>query len=902
MDQHHFLRHLFDATRVLAIVDAPVAAEPGWRDRVATGAGTTGQPAAFVVLGDGPVGAPPPAELAIVHCAAAMVEQAISTAVASGATVAYLRVGDADPGLRARWLALATRSGIRLFGPGSLGFVRPSRGLDVGRTGRMPAAGNVALVSQSGALAAAIVDWSVGTPVGFSLVASLGCELDVCVADVLDYLASDRETKAVVLYLEAIRDARGFMSALRALASAKPVVVLRGGRDELVARQVRTHSGALCGSNEVYRAALRRAGAVQVGLLTQMFTAARYLAAARWPVGRRLAVVANGNGPALLAADQARDQGVQLGRLSASSVAALAERFGGIAIANPLNLGLDADGDAHADAIRLLAADQAVDAVLVLHAPAAGVPTASVSASLASIAPAIGKPLFTCWLGAASTREHRLALDAAGLPSFATPETAVDAFSTVTRFYENQRLLQQSPELSSDERAADLDGARSLIAETLAAGGDALDEIGSKALLGAFHVPLTQTTLARTPAEAVRVAEQTGFPVAMKVAAEGVGHKSALGGVALNVHGAADVRASFADIVARVRAARPGTVIEGVTVQAMNRAVDGVEVYVGLLRDPLFGPVIAFGAGGTRVEVIRDTTLELPPLNAFLANRMIRRTRIGERLIGRTPDGPHAEEGDWRGGVHALERILVQVSTIACELPEIAAMDLNPVIVDPTSAVAVDAGIVVGAPSGTRERYGHLAVLPYPAELARELRLADGASCLLRPIRSEDAGGLQRFVRGLSDRSRYFRFISTLIELTPRMLVRYTQIDYDRELAFVAVIRPEDARARSEIVAGERIIGVVRYLLNPDRKSCEFAIVIDDAYQGRGLGSQMMQAIVQAAAAKGLERIEGFVLSTNRGMLDLMRALGFRIEHDPDDPTMRIVSLDLRAGASVPAA
>ena len=409
----------------------------------------------------------------------------------------------------------------------------------------------------------------------------------------------------------------------------------------------------------------------------------------------------------------------------------------------------------------------------------------------------------------------------------------------------------------------------------------------SKALLGAFHVPVTRTVIARSPTEAIVVAEQMGFPVAMKISSFDITHKSDVGGVVLNVRNAAEVRSQYAEILAAVRRAQPEARIDGVTLQAMRRSRFPRELYVGVFRDPLFGPVISFGAGGTRIEVVRDTTLEFPPLNRFLARRMIERTRVAESL------------GEFRGAppidFEQLETLLVRVSEMVCELPWISEMDVNPVIVDESGVVAVDARIVLeGGGDSHPVRYAHMAIMPYPAHLTQVRSAPDGQFYTIRPIQSEDADRLQSFVRALSEESRYFRFISTLSELTPRMLVRYTQVDYDRELALVAVVGPDgalsDAGAQPQ---EERIVGVVRYLLNPDRESCEFAVAIADDWQGKRLGSTLMRAIVEAARSKGLKRIEGYVLASNSKMLGMMSYLGFTIETDREDPTMKIVWMAL---------
>jgi len=882
VDHRHYLSPLFDPARALLIVaNADSSGEPGWvaglRERFG---GST------AALRGGRLDGQAGVDLAVIATPVEMALDALDLAAERGARAAIVLDRCDDMACARELLDRARARRIRLLGPGTMGLMRPASGLDASRMGRLPAAGNVALVTQSGMLGGAILDWAGDTAIGFSTVVSLGLEIDVDLAQVLDFLAGDPKTKAVVVYLEAVRESRGFMSALRALASIKPVVVLKAGRDETTRSAARTHSGAIAAADPVYSAALRRAGAVQVRLFTQLFTAVRYLAARNWPLGKRLAIISNGHGPAMLAADQAWTQGIRLLAFAPGTEQALRRHDPRIVPANPLNLGIDAGPDDFAKAVETIAGDSGSDAMLALMAPVPGIDGEAITERLAAISHGFAKPLFACWLGDSSVRGLRAKLDAAGLPVFRTPEAAVDAFSTVATFHQNQLLLQQTPRSLSDmEDPADVAGARAIVADAIAQGREVLTEIESKALLGAFRIPVTRTVLARSADEAVALAAQIGFPVVMKIGSADVSHKSDVGGVALNVRNEAEVRSQFAAIVDAVQAALPAARIDGVSIQPMLRSPAGRELYVGVFRNRLFGPIIAFGAGGTRVEVVRDTTLEFPPLNSFLARSMIGRTRVAATLGAFRGARPIDEE--------ALVRVLVRVSEMVCELPQLAEMDINPLIADANGAVAVDARIVLDrAPAHEGPRYGHMAIMPYPSHLSRDARLRDGRAYLIRPIQAEDADRLQRFVRGLSPESRYFRFISTLNELTPRMLVRYTQIDYDRELALVAV--PHSAGA-----SGDGIIGVARYLLNLDGESCEFAIAIGDEHQGQGLGSTLMGALIAEARARGLKRMEGYVLAINAPMIRLMRALGFVVESDPDDQTMKLVWLALDAPSAV---
>ena len=884
----HYLAPLFEPRSVLLVADGD--ALPPWAETVLAQLGSQHLPHALLDLRRR--GGPQQThELALIAVPATRVAYALRRAARAGCSAALVVCDASQPAQAQAWAAQARTHGMRLLGPGSMGFVRPALGFDAGRTGSIPAIGNVALVSQSGALNAAILDWAAGSAIGFSLVVSLGGEADVDLAQVLDYLANDQSTKSVMLYLESVRESRRFMSAIRALATVKPVVVLKGRRTQAVPLgRAAPHSGAFAGSDAIYTAALRRAGAVQVRLFTQLFVASRILSAGRWPAGNRLAVLGNGNGPEALAADVAAWTGIALPAFAESTRRALTARFARMRIANPLDLGIDASAQVFADAIGIIAGDPQIDVVLVMFTPNAGVDARAVTDAVIAAARGLGKPLYACWMGDASVRALWRRLDDAGVPVFRTPETAVDAYASVAAFEQNQALLQQTPRSLSSMQPPDLDGARMLLDGVLADKRDVLTEMESKALLAAFHVPVSRTVIARSVTEAIIVAEQIGFPLAMKISSPDIASKSEVGGVVLNVRNAAEVREHYAGILAAVRRAQAQARIDGVTLQAMHAGAFGRELYVGVVRDPVFGPVIAFGAGGRRLDLIRDTTLELPPLNRFLARRMIERTRISAAL-GESQGTPAVD-------LEQLERLLVRVSEMACELPCLAYLDINPLLIDEQGAIAVDARVVLDASCDSRQHdHAHLAILPYPSQLTRAMRSPDGRFYTIRAIRPEDADRLQAFVRGLSEESRYFRFVSTLAELTPRMLVRYTQVDYDRELALVAVIGPDELTLAQEGgTPEERIIGVVRYLLNPDGESCEFAVAIADDWQGNQLGSTLMRAIVDAARDKGLRRIEGYVLATNARMLALMTHLGFTVQGWNEDPTMRLVTMELGAG------
>ncbi|MGE5453410.1 MAG: GNAT family N-acetyltransferase [Acidobacteriota bacterium] len=782
---------------------------------------------------------------------------------------------------------VARQAGVYLLGPNTVGLQRPALNLNASTAGPLAAKGALALVSQSGALTSSMLDWARNNAVGFSSVVSLGPHTAIDIADALDFLASDAQTQSIIVYVEGIVSARRFMSALRSAASAKPVVVLKAGRKPAGNEAAQTHSASIVGSDDVFDAALRRAGAVRVQSFVELFSAAKCLAARYRPVGRKLAIVTNGGGPGVLAADWVNEIGLQLGKLSAEHVKALQGQLPPLAsLTDLIDLSEEATPAHYQAALEATAHDHDIDGVLVIHSPKAGTDPAAVASVLAQVNRSIGKPLLTCWMGDASVLGARDLLKEAAIPTFRTPEAAVGAFGNIANFAQNQLLLQQTPPPLSTLAKPDIEGARLVIESVLTERRKVLTEMESKTLLSSFHIPVTETILAHSANEAMMIAMQLGFPVALKIDSPDISHKSDVQGVVLNVMSGVAARDAYNDMVERVARLLPEARINGVTVQKMARARRGREIHIGLVTDAPFGPVIVFGAGGTMIELINDRAMELPPLNQFLARRLIERSRVAETL------------GDWRGASaidsEALEQVLLRVSEMVCELPQLREMDINPIIVDEFGAVAVDARIVIDsapqAVSGRSNSYNHLAILPYPARFEQVWPLRGGGEYTVRPIHPNDASMMQDLVQHLSPESRYFRFVSSMKELPASMLARFTLIDYDREMALVAILKERTANADGELVETERMVGVSHYITNPDQTSCEFSLLVADEFNGKGLGSRLMETIMDAAREKGLAEIEGLVLANNAGMLKLMRSLGFAIKPFPEDPDFKLVT------------
>ncbi|MGD8789609.1 MAG: bifunctional acetate--CoA ligase family protein/GNAT family N-acetyltransferase, partial [Burkholderiales bacterium] len=785
----------------------------------------------------------------------------------------FREIGKQGRALEDQVVSIAQRHGLRFVGPNCLGIMRPAIGFNAtfNKGGAFP--GKLALVSQSGALCTAILDWAYSQEIGFSSVISMGISADIGFGEVLDYLLYDQQTESILLYIEGIESARAFLSGLRAAARVKPVMVLKVGRHESGARAALSHTGAMAGSDDVFDAALRRAGVVRGERINDLFNAATMLESGQRTRGERLTIVTNGGGPAAVASDHASDLGIPLAQLAPETITQLDAVLPPTwSRGNPVDIIGDASAERYQKAIAICQKDPNTDGLLVILAPQAMTSPLEVAKTVAGLAANSRKPLLTCWMGGGQVQAGRDYLSHADIPGFRTPESAVDGFSYLTNFYRNQQLLLQTPGPMRLDHKPDVDGARLIIDGVLSEQRSVLTELESMALLSSFGVPTVHAGLARSPSEALLLAESIGFPVVMKIYAPEISHKSDVGGVRLGITDAAGVQKAYRGIVDSVRQHKPEADIVGVVVEAMYNDTNGRELLVGLNRDPVFGPAVMFGAGGTTAEVLRDRAIALPPLNTLLAEDMISRTRVSE-ILGAFRHMPPA-------AVNEIVQVLLRISEMACELPQIRELDINPLMVNEHGAVAVDARVVIERYPAGRSPYQHMAIHPYPSHLLSRQQLPEGTSLVIRPIRPEDARIEREFVRQLSPESKYFRFMYNLTELTPEMLARFTQIDYDREMALIAVL---------ELDQGEMEIGVARYIINADKVSCEFAVVVDDKWRRRGIAGRLMEKLIDCARSRGLEIMEGYVLQDNKEMLSFCKSMGFSIHHDADDPHVRRV-------------
>lgn len=816
-------------------------------------------------------------DLAVIAVRAEKIPAIIDSCGRAGVKAAIvLSAGFAEAGPRGALLErqvveAARRHRIRLLGPNCLGIMRPELGLNATFAHASALKGSIGLISQSGALCAAILDWAKPNNVGFSAVVSLGSSSDIDFGEVLEYMISDPRTESIFLYVEGIRDARRFMSALRGAARVKPVLLVKVGRHPGVSQAVLSHSGALVGEDEVFDAALRRAGVIRLYNMGQLFAAANALFSHFRPRGNRLAIITNGGGPGVMAADRCADLDIPLAQFSDGTM----EKLNALlppswSRGNPVDILGDADVERYRKTVEAVLEGPNVDGVLVMLTPQAMTEPTAVAQALIELEAHADKPVVTCWMGESLVGEARKLFIEAGIPTFRTPEPAVELFSHISAYYRNQKLLMQAPAPLSHLSPPSIESARLVIETALAERRKVLNEMESKALLAAFRIPIAQTVIARSATEAMVLAEEIGLPVVMKIDSPNIIHKSDSGGVRLNLVSLAAVRTAYQEILDEVRKNRPDAAINGVAIEPMILKRNGRELVVGVKRDPVFGPVITFGEGGNRVEANRDLAVALPPLNNYLVRDLIRSTRVFPLL------------GDFRTmppiDMDALELVLLRVSEMVCELPWIREMDINPLIVDESGAVAVDARIVVDNVSPTADRYDHMAIHPYPSHLITKWTVPDGTEITIRPIKPEDADLEVEFVHKLTAETKYFRFMNTMRDLPPAMVVRLTQIDYDHEMAFVAVTEQEGREVE---------LGVCRYAVNPDGESCEFAVVVADDWQHRGLARKLMGILIEAARGRGLQYMTGVFLANNERMLKFVQGLGFNLTNDPEDSTVK---------------
>ncbi|MBY0361479.1 MAG: bifunctional acetate--CoA ligase family protein/GNAT family N-acetyltransferase [Phreatobacter sp.] len=778
--------------------------------------------------------------------------------------------------------------GIRLVGPNCFGVIAPHGGVDASFASRQTRPGSLALVSQSGAIAAALLEWAEVRRIGFSGVVTLGDQLDVDIGDCLDYFAADYRTRAILVYIEAIKDVRKFMASARAAARSKPVIVLKAGRSLAAASAAKSHTGALAGADDVYAAAFARAGLVRVNDLDELIAAAETLS--RYPAfsGDRLGIVTNGGGLGVLAVDALVDHGGRVAALAEATKAKLDAAMppswsGG----NPIDIIGDADAARYAAAMEAVFEDRDIDAVLVMNCPTALLPSLDAAKAVATVVSdrksrgGRMKPVFTVWLGDQEAATDLFAQ--AGLPSYPTESEAVRGFMHMVRYRRGQDALMETPENAEIVSPEDLAALRAELDAAVKAQKRWLDPLLVDRILTAYGIPTVPIAAAATPREAGAFAAPflaAGQAIAVKILSPDITHKSDVGGVRLGLATREAVEAAVTEMLARVGRAMPQARIDGVMVQPMVYRPGAIELIAGLADDPTFGSVMLFGRGGKAVELIKDRALALPPLDMRIARDMIARTRISRQMAGYR-DVPPVD-------TPKVAEILVRLSQLAADLPQVAEIDINPLLADAAGILALDARIAVGAPKAkglVRGGHPRFAIRPYPKEWEQDLVTDSGFACRVRPVRPEDEQLFRTFFERVDPDDIRQRFFAPVKEFSHAFIARLTQIDYARSMVLVA-LDP----------AGSDMLGAVRLHADPDNENAEYAIFVRSDQQGRGLGLSLMQLIIAYGRRQGTRRIYGQVLAENVRMLALARELGFRVGTDPDDSALQKVVLELGEG------
>lgn len=766
---------------------------------------------------------------------------------------------------------------MRIIGPNCLGVMNPRNGVNATFAGAMARPGNVAFISQSGAICTSVLDWSFKENVGFSAFVSIGSMMDVGWGDLIYYLGDDPQTHSIVIYMESVGNARAFMSAAREISRTKPIIIIKAGRTDEAAAAAASHTGSLTGSDEVLAAAFRRSGVMRVDRIADIFYMSEILSKQPRAKGNRLTIVTNAGGPGVLATDALIMDDGQLADISPEIMDKL-NAFLPAAWShnNPIDILGDAEPERYAKAIEIAAQDPNSDGLLVILTPQAMTDPTQTAEQLKPYAHLGDKPVLASWMGGAEVAAGEAILNRANIPTFAYPDTAVRAFNYLWRYNYNQRALYETPILPEDsyEEAPDRDLVKTIIDKARSDGRTILTEDESKKLLSAYKIPTPPNIIAPTIDEAVAAAESIGYPVVVKIHSETITHKTDVGGVILNLQNAEAVRNAFNTIQQNVNEKVGAEHFGGVAVQPMVK-MDGYELIVGSSVDPQFGPVILFGSGGIFVEIFKDRSLSLPPLTTTLARRLMERTKIYEAL--------HGFRGRKAVDLAALEKLLVRFSQLVVEQPWIKEVDINPLLASPERLLALDARVVLHDPSTPEDQLPKPAIRPYPTQYIRDWTASNGEKITIRPIRPEDEPLLAKFHEGLSERTVYNRFFSVM-KLGQRVaherLSRIAFIDYDRELTLIAT---RMNRGEIEMLGASRLVKLF------GTHEAEFSLLIKDAFQRQGLGKEFLLRHFEIAKDEKLTRIIGYVLPDNTGMLKLCAELGFTAHPMNDEKVVKVV-------------
>ncbi|MEM3614791.1 MAG: GNAT family N-acetyltransferase [Nitrososphaerales archaeon] len=791
----------------------------------------------------------------------------------------FKEVGPEGKALEDKILEIKQRYDLRIIGPNCLGIIRPSINLNATFINKMPKQGNIAFISQSGALGTAILDWAIHENIGFSNFISVGSMIDVDFGDLIDYLGTDPKTRSILMYIEGITDARKFMSAARHFARTKPIIVVKAGKFSESAKAAASHTGSLTGEDDIYDAAFKRAGVVRVDEIADLFNCAEVLGLQPLPEGPNLAIVSNAGGPGVMATDALIAKGGKLAKLSPKTMETLNSVLPPYwSRGNPIDILGDANADRYRAVLEACFKDENIDGIVIIYTAQAVADPIEIAKAVVEVCKSeryTHKTILTSFMGAGVIEEANRILNENGIPTYSTPEQAVKTYLYMYQYKRNLELLYETPEelpvdVSPPKRPI-LFAMRNAVMENR----DMLTEAESKEILLYYGLPVVSTYVAKTAEEAVQLVSQTGYPVALKILSPQITHKTDAGGVALNLNSEAEVREAFERIIKNAKAYNPSAEILGVSVQPMIKK-RGYEVIIGAKKDPIFGPVILFGMGGVSVELFKDYAIGIPPLNQTLARRLMEETKVYQLLRGYRNMPP--------ANLKLLEEILIRFSQLIVDFPQIREVDINPLIIDEKEAFVLDARIAIDKDLVFKkvEPHQHLIISPYPKKYETLWKLRDGRTVILRPIKPEDEPLWLEMFQSFSEESIRYRFFQIIKDTPHEVRVRYCNIDYDREIAIVAELNEEGRK---------RILGVVRVSLEPDRKKGEIAFIVADPWQGLGLGTKMVDYVIEIAKEMGVESLYAIMLPDNYQAMKLTKKMGFTLQKMEDGLVKATLSL-----------
>ena len=786
----------------------------------------------------------------------------------------FIELGEEGKKLEEEIKEIRKAFGIRILGPNSVGVMRPQIGLNASILDTRPEQGNIAFISQSATIGKVMVDRATAANVGFSVFVSLGSMIDIDCGELIDFLGEDQATRSIMMYMETIGNARRFMSAARGFSRNKPIVVVKSGQFKESARASLSHTGSMAGDDAAYDVAFKRAGVVRVREISHLFNAAGVLHSRHLPRGPKLAIVTNAGGPGVVATDVLIFLGGELARFSKESIEELGFLPESVARSNPIDLLRSADVDRYARTIDVCMKDPEVDGILIIYAPQNAAEPIELAEAAATIARKAYKPVITTWMGTASAGDGRDILTRNGIPNYQTPEEAIRTYMYMYRYGRNLQLLYETPAELEINQTPPSNHLKAFIRRTHKEGRSILTEEESKDFLINYGIRCTSPFLTSGAESAVDWARANGYPVVLKIVSPDIIHRSEVGGLVTGIHSDNELRAQYNALLGRVRENLPAATIVGVTVEKMIENID-YELILGTKKDKEFGSIVLFGRGGRGAEVLRDFSIGLPPLNQTLSRLMMEETSVYKMLRG--------IRGKQPVDLRELEQIIVSFSNLIVDFPEIAEMDINPIAISQGKTYALNARIVLETNNAEQgAQYPHLVITPYPTRYVSNSRLRDGTDVLLRPIRPEDEPLEHELLASLSEATMRARFFTVIKDISHEMLIRYCNIDYDREMAIVAEVRENEKR---------KLIGIGRLIVDREFKSGEYAVLVHDDYQGKGLGYKLTDVIIGVAEDKGLERIYGEVLSENEKMLTVCRRQGFTAQRTPDETTKVVLEL-----------